>query len=90
MRVRATAEFVPTSWSKIDIALYHMYGESFDLVDARILITVAPQSLGEGLNEESNWHQVYDDEFPTEDDKETESLIRENITTVDIPDEITS
>ena len=37
----------------------------------------------------TNWHTVYDEEFPEEND-ETETLRREAITTIQVPKEITS
>ena len=42
MEVWAAAEHVPASWEEVDVALYHVYHDSFDLIDARIRIKVAP------------------------------------------------
>ena len=89
LNVWAAAEYVPKSWTKIDIALYHLYHDTFDLADARLCIKVASQSVGEGLKEDTSWKVVYNEEFPTDDGKETERVIREKVATVTIPDEIT-
>jgi len=42
MEVWAAAEHVPAIWEEVDVALYHVYHDSFDLIDARIRIKVAP------------------------------------------------
>mmetsp|Transcript_6237 Transcript_6237/g.7440 ORF Transcript_6237/g.7440 Transcript_6237/m.7440 type:complete len:128 (-) Transcript_6237:2240-2623(-) len=60
MNVWAAAECIPSSYGEVDVALYHVYHDEFDLIDARIVIKVAPQSKGEGLREDQCWTVVYD------------------------------
>ena len=40
--VWTAAEHIPASWTKLNVALYHIYHEGFDLVTARLVIRVAP------------------------------------------------
>jgi len=48
----AVAEFIPADWRKVNVVLYHGFGDTFDLVEARIVIRCAPQSAQMGLKDE--------------------------------------
>jgi len=42
INVWAAAESIPQSFAEVEVALYHVYHDEFDLVNARIVIKVAP------------------------------------------------
>lgn len=53
LNLYAIAENIPKSFQQIDVALYHVIHENFDLGDdCKIVFSVAPQSAGVGLRED--------------------------------------
>ena len=99
VNVWACVEHVPVSWDKVDVALSHVIEDNFDLVDARIKISVAPQKKGLWLKnptknaEMAIWHEVADIDFNQHElldiDKRPEELFdvlaRDEVATVEIP-----
>jgi len=67
----AVAEFVPAKWKKVDVALYHVVTDDYDLVDARVIIKAAPQKSGEVLRDSNHadWIEVYNGPMPDFDEK---------------------
>ena len=98
MNVWACVEKVPASWQSIDVALYHVIEEDFDLVDAKLRIIVAPQSSGLHMihhkEAEDPWYCVkVVDFFKAEDtdeweDEEFGKVRRDEFATVQIPENI--
>lgn len=94
----ACVERVPRSWSSIDIAIYHVIEEDFDLVDAKLRIIVAPQSSGLRMihhkKDENPWKCVREiNFFKAEDtdeweDEEFGKVRRDEFATVHVPESI--
>mmetsp|Transcript_39508 Transcript_39508/g.51717 ORF Transcript_39508/g.51717 Transcript_39508/m.51717 type:complete len:87 (-) Transcript_39508:335-595(-) len=40
----AAAESIPKRWESVDVALYHMYHDSFNFSNCQIVVSAAPQS----------------------------------------------
>ena len=88
MNCWAVVEQVPQMWNSIDLYMLHIYYDNFDLVNASIVVKVAPMSLGEELKEGGKWHEIYNKAFPEPDADILNKPIRQKIATLDIPDEI--
>lgn len=98
MNVWACVERVPASWQSIDVALYHVIEEDYDLVDAKLRITVAPQNKSLFMihhqPEQNPWVCVKEiDFFKAEDTDEWEDdkfgkVRRDDFATVQIPKKI--
>ena len=57
-------EHIPADWGKIDVALYHVYHDNFNLSDTKIEVRVVPQEkLEESLL--TSVMTLYSSEFPT-------------------------
>ena len=98
MNVWACVERVPASWQSIDVALYHVIEEDYDLVDAKLRITVASQKkslfMVHHQPEHNPWVCVQEIDFlKGEDTDEWEDdefgkVRRDDFTTVQIPQNI--
>lgn len=85
--VWTVVEHVPADWEQINVELLHVYHDHFDMEGARLTIKVAPQQLILGNLDAlpANLEEVYSADFPTDDDKETEKLIHEQVATIRVP-----
>lgn len=87
--VWAAVEHIPADWTQVNVALYHVYHDSFDMEGAQFTIKVATQK--QVLEEKTGLighTEVYTADFPLDDAKETEKLIREQVATITVPDNI--
>ena len=64
-----------------------MYGEEFDFPDVKLVIDCVSQSAIHYAPSE-HWVKVYEEDFPGVDDKASGEMIRDQVATVEIPDEI--
>ena len=67
MNCWVVVEQVPTMWNSIDLHMLHIIYSHFDFVSAKIVVKVAPMSLGEELKQEGKWLEIYNEPFPSVD-----------------------
>ena len=83
---KATAEHVPKSWTKIDIALYHGMHVGCDIESTNFQVVLQSQFRTEaGLDE---WKGVHISQLSEYTPEEKEKLVRHHCVTIEIPEDI--
>ena len=85
---KAYIEHIPQDWGKVDLALYHSYGDECILSDTCIRVFVCSQE--EIFLENVPFEQIFSQPCSERDNQGRQGIIREHITTLEIPEQFRS
>ena len=82
-------EHIPADWTKLSIAIYHNYTQSFHM-NNNLNVKIVPMSRIE--DEKIPWTQVWTTPWPLPgwQEKPRDQIIREHVTTLEVPEELRS